>query len=53
MGVGLDVPLTWHMSLGFEATYHFAIGDSYSAVTANGIGGGDVSTFTAVMRFRL
>jgi hypothetical protein len=53
MGVGIDVPLTWHMSLGAEATYHFAIGESYSAVTANNIGGGDVSTFTAVMRFRL
>lgn len=53
MGVGLDVPLTWHMSLGLEATYHFAVGESYSAVTANGIDGGDLSTFTAVMRFRL
>jgi hypothetical protein len=53
MGVGLDVPLTWHLSIGLEATYHFAIGESYSAVTANGIDGGDVSTFTGVMRFRL
>jgi hypothetical protein len=53
MGVGVDVPLTWHMSLGAEATYHFAIHESYSAVTANGIDGGDVSTFAAVMRFRL
>lgn len=33
MTVGLDVPLSWHVSVGAEATYHFNIGESYSSVT--------------------
>jgi hypothetical protein len=53
MGVGLDVPLTWYMSIDAEATYHFLIGESFSAVTTNGIDGGDYSTFNAVLRVRL
>ncbi|HEY5242166.1 MAG TPA: outer membrane beta-barrel protein [Polyangiaceae bacterium] len=53
MGVGVDVPLNWHLSVGLEATYHFSIGESYSAVTTNKIDGGDASAFSAVMRFRL
>ena len=53
MGVGVDVPLNWHLSVGLEAMYHFSIGESYSAVTTNKIDGGDASAFSAVMRFRL
>jgi hypothetical protein len=52
LGVGLDVPLSWHVSLGFEATYHFQIGEVYSSNTVNGIDGGDLSTFNVVMRLR-
>jgi len=52
MGVGFDVPLSWHVSLGFEATYHYQIGEIYSSNTEGGIDGGDISTFNAVMRFR-
>ena len=53
MGFGLDVPLTWHLSLGAEATYHFLLGERFSAVTTNGIDGGDLSTFNMVLRVRL
>jgi hypothetical protein len=53
LGLGVDVPLTWHVSVGVEATYHFMIGESFSDVTANGIDGGDITTFNGVMRFRL
>jgi hypothetical protein len=53
MGFGLDVPLTWHLSVGAEATYHFQLGENYASVTTHGIDGGDVSTFDAVLRMRL
>jgi hypothetical protein len=53
LGFGLDVPLTWHVSLGAEATYHFQLGESYSLVKTNGIDGGDLSTFNLVARVRL
>lgn len=53
MGVGLDIPLTWHLSLGAEATYHFLYHESFSAVSANDQDGGDLTTFNAVMRMRL
>jgi hypothetical protein len=53
LGFGLDVPLTWHLSLGAEATYHFQLGESYSLVKTNGIDGGDLSTFNFVVRVRL
>jgi|HubBroStandDraft_6_1064221.scaffolds.fasta_scaffold148082_2 hypothetical protein len=53
VGVGFDVPLTWRFSVGAEATYRFQLGEKYSAVTTNGIDGGDVSTLTAVVRARL
>jgi hypothetical protein len=53
MGFGLDVPLTWHLSLGAEATYHFLIHESFSSVTTNGIDGGDLSTVNLVVRARL
>jgi hypothetical protein len=53
LGFGLDVPLTWHLSLGAEATYHFQLGESYSLVKTNGIDGGDLSTFDVVARLRL
>jgi hypothetical protein len=53
MGVGFDVPLTWHVSVGAEATYHFNLGESYSNLTTNKMDGGDISTFNAVLRLRL
>jgi hypothetical protein len=53
MGVGLGVPLTWYLSLDAEATYHFQLGESFSSVTTNGIDGGDLTTFNAVLRVRL
>jgi Outer membrane protein beta-barrel domain len=53
LGFGLDVPLTWHLSLGAEATYHFQLGESFSLVKTNGIDGGDLSTFDLVARIRL
>jgi Outer membrane protein beta-barrel domain len=53
LGFGFEVPLTWHLSVGAEATYHFMLGESYSNVTTNGIDGGDISTFNAVVRARL
>jgi hypothetical protein len=53
MGVGIDVPLTWHMSVGAEATYHFLYQEKFSANTTNGMDGGDLTTFNAVMRMRL
>jgi hypothetical protein len=53
MGVGVDVPLTWYLSLDAEATYHFLVGESFSTVTTNGIDGGDLTTFNAVLRVRL
>jgi hypothetical protein len=53
LGFGVDVPLTWHISVGAEATYHFMLGESYSNVMTNGIDGGDLSTFDAVVRVRL
>jgi hypothetical protein len=53
LGFGIEVPLTWHISFGAEATYHFLIGESFSSVTASGFEGGDLSTFKAVLRVRL
>ena len=53
LGFGVDVPMTYHLSLGFEATYHFQLGEDYSAVTTAGIDGGDLSTFDLVLRARL
>jgi opacity protein-like surface antigen len=52
-GVGFDVPLTYHLSVGAEADYHYQIHESFSSITTNGIDGGDLSTFTAVLRARL
>jgi hypothetical protein len=53
LGFGVDVPLTYHLSIGAEATYHFQLGEDYSNDTTNGIDGGDISTFDAVLRVRL
>ena len=53
LGFGLDVPLSWHLSIGAEAAYHFQLGESFSTVTANGIDGGDLTTFDIVARMRL
>jgi hypothetical protein len=52
LGFGFDVPLTWRLSVAFEATYHFQLGEDYSNDTTNGIDGGDISTFGAVVRAR-
>jgi len=46
-------PAHWYLSLDAEATYHYLIGESFSAVTTNGIDGGDVSTVNAVLRVRM
>jgi hypothetical protein len=53
LGFGVDVPLSWHLSLGAEAAYHFQIGESFSSVKANEIDGGDLTTFDIVARIRL
>jgi hypothetical protein len=53
LGFGVDVPITWHLSLGAEATYHFMLGEDFSNDMTNGIDGGDISTFDLVMRARL
>jgi hypothetical protein len=53
LGFGLDVPVSWQASLGLEATYHYQMGEKFSSNTVNDIDGGDLSTVTVVMRFRL
>jgi hypothetical protein len=53
MGVGLDVPLNYHLSVAAEASYNFQLGESFSGVTTNGIDGGDVTRFDLVLRARL
>jgi hypothetical protein len=53
MGVGVDVPLNYHLSIGAEASYNFQLGESFSEVTVNGIDGGDVTRFDLVLRARL
>ncbi|HEX4515613.1 MAG TPA: outer membrane beta-barrel protein [Polyangiaceae bacterium] len=52
MGVGLEVPLTWHFSLAVEGTYRFQIGENF-ATTNDDIGGADVTTLTGVVKFKL
>lgn len=51
IGIGVEVPLSWHVSFAVEAAYRFLIGESFSANDA--IGGADLTTFSGVMRFRL
>jgi opacity protein-like surface antigen len=53
VGFGVDVPLSWHLSVGAEADYHHQSNETYSSVTTNGIDGGDLTTFNIVMRARL
>ncbi len=53
VGIGLEVPLTWRLAAGVEADYHHQSNESYSAVTTNGIDGGDLTTFNVVVRARL
>jgi hypothetical protein len=58
LGFGFDVPLTWYVTVGLEATYHFQLGEDFSTDTTTtkggaGIDGGDLSTFNAVVRARL
>ena len=51
MGVGVGIPITEQFSIGAEATYHFFIGEKFSA--DEDIAGGDVTTFNAVLRVRI
>lgn len=53
MGVGLEIPLNWHISLAAEATFHFLVGESFANTTKDKIDGGDFSTVTGVFRMRL
>jgi hypothetical protein len=53
MGVGFDIPLTWHLTLGAEATFRFLIGESFSNAPARDIDGADLTTFTAVVKLHL
>jgi hypothetical protein len=52
LGFGVEVPLSWHVSIGAEATHHINLGERFSSDTTNGTDGGDISTFDAVLRFR-
>lgn len=52
VGFGVDVPLTWHVSVGAEGVYHHQSNETYSSVTTNGIDGGDLTTFDVVIRAR-
>lgn len=42
---------TWHISFAVEAVYHFQFGERFSKI--EDLSGGDLSTLTGVMRFRL
>jgi len=53
MGFGVDVPLTFYLAVDAEATYHYQLHEDYSAVTTNGIDGGDLTTFAVVLRVRM
>jgi len=53
MGLGVDVPLTYHLSVGAEWTDNFQIGESFASVSTNKIDGGDVTRFDLVLRARL
>jgi hypothetical protein len=53
VGIGVDVPITESLSVAVEATYRFQLGENYSADTANGIDGGDLTSLAAVARLRL
>ncbi len=51
MGVGLELLLSWHVGIAIEGTYRFQLGEVYS--TNSAIDGGDLTTLTGVLRFRL
>jgi hypothetical protein len=51
IGVGVELMLTWHVSVAVEGAYHFQLSEEFSKVDA--IGGADLSTLQAVLRFRL
>ncbi len=53
LGVGIDIPLGYHLSVGAEASYNFQLNENYSNVTVGGIDGGDVTRFDLVLRARL
>ncbi len=53
MGVGVDVPLSSHLSVGAEAVFHFLVGETLASVSTNKIDGGDLTTFSVVGRLRL
>ncbi len=51
IGIGFGIPITPGLSLGAELTYHRLFGESFADDDA--IGGGDLTTFNAVLRARL
>lgn len=53
MGIGLDVPLGYHLSVGAEAAFNFQLNEDFSSVTVGKIDGGDLTRFDLVLRARL
>ncbi len=51
MGLGIGVPLTGAITFGGEVTYHRLFGEAFA--DNEEIGGGDFTTFNAVLRARL
>ncbi len=51
VGLGFGVPITERLSLGGELTYHRFFGESLAA--DDEIGGGEPTSFSAVLRMRL
>ena len=50
MGIGLEIPLSWHVSFAIEGAFRFQIGEVFSPV--DDVGGADVTTLTGLMRVR-
>lgn len=53
MGVGVEVPLGWHFTLGAEATFRFLLSESFSNAPARDIEGADYTTFSGVAKWHL
>ena len=51
MGAGVELMLSWHVTFAIEAAFRYLYGEVFSANDA--IDGGDVSSLSGVMRFRL
>ena len=51
IGIGLNVPIDWHFSIGAEITYHRLFSESFS--DNEDIGGGDPVSGTIVAKVRL